>query len=590
MLSYFPQVYPGELLYSVLARYHRHTGSSSPKGTAEELFGRSTAIAAVDLQGSLGVLAERIPPGRGLTSEALAREHTLYPYYTSFEPPEMAAHVLRSLVQGSADGVHLKLGIAASTVSPPEHLRYCLSCRAEMLARSGELYWRREHQLPGVLVCPEHGCPLADSSVRLTMTNRHEFVAAHEGNCAAVAVVPSWAEDRHAVELLRWIAVASAALLCAPPRSGNLQEEYRRGAIERGFGKGNRIAQGKLAAAYAAMIGPIARILPEADGSDWLSEMTRKHRKAFHPLRHVLFRLFLEGQERRKPSPFGTGPWPCLNRLADHYGRRVVTRMQLHYDRGHAIARFTCICGHVYALADGARSKPRILEFGPLFDEGFRGLVAGGNGLRETARALCVDPGTIRLHATRLELKVPWKARKEGRAKRRFDRDAIRGRWLAAQAEQPGLSRKQLGAFLQAERSWLYRNDRDWLDLNSPPPSTASRWGKRLDWPTIDCHLAVELRDAAHRLIRETPPQRVSAAALERLLGRPGWIGKRTEKLPRTIEALGQVVETLEDFRLRRVFWAAAALEREGLPVQAWRIRRLAGLPAEVSMRVEEAL
>ncbi|MBJ7532838.1 hypothetical protein JDN40_01735 [Rhodomicrobium vannielii ATCC 17100] len=166
-------------------------------------------------------------------------------------------------------------------------------------------------------------------------------------------------KERHAVELLRRIAVGSAAFLCASSRLGNLQEEYRRAAIERGFGKGNRIAQGKLAAAYAAMIGPIARILPEADGSDWLSEMTRKHRKAFHPLRHVLFRLFLEGQERRKPSPFGTGPWPCLNRLADHYGRRVVTRMQILYDRGYAIARYTCHCGHVYALAEGARSKPR---------------------------------------------------------------------------------------------------------------------------------------------------------------------------------------------------------------------------------------
>lgn len=232
----------------------------------------------------------------------------------------------------------------------------------------------------------------------------------------------------------------------------------------------------------------------------------------------------------------------------------------------------------------------RELEFGPLFDEELRGLVARGTGLRKTALALCVDPGTIRLHATRLELKVPWKARKEGRAKRRFDRDAIRGRWLAAQAEQPGLSRKQLGAFLQAERSWLYRNDRDWLNLNSPLLRIASRSGKRLDWSAIDCRLATELCDAAHRLIRETPPRRITAAALERLLGRPGWIGKRTEKVPRTTKALKEVVETLDEFRLRRVDWAAEELERDGLPVQAWRVRRLAGLPAEVSMRVEEAL
>ena len=39
MLPYFPAPYPDELLYSLLARYHRHTCSVSPKGTLEDLFG-----------------------------------------------------------------------------------------------------------------------------------------------------------------------------------------------------------------------------------------------------------------------------------------------------------------------------------------------------------------------------------------------------------------------------------------------------------------------------------------------------------------------------------------------------------------------
>jgi hypothetical protein len=596
MLSYFPQFYPDELLYSALARYHRHVASASPKRTAEELFGRPTVIAAADLQGGLGALCERIPPLRGLTPEVLAREYTLYPYYTAFEPASLAEDVLRSLVHGTSEGVHLRLGIAASTVSPPAHLRYCLVCRAEMLKSCGELYWRRDHQLAGVLVCPEHGSPLADSIVRLDMANRHEFLAAHEANCSAAACVPSWASDPRAVELLRQIAISSAALLIAPRLSGNLAEEYRRAASERGFGKGGRIAQGRLAKAYAATMGPVTSLLLGADpncGSDWLAAMTRKHRKAFHPLRHILFRLFLEKQElQRRPSPFGKGPWPCLNPLAGHYGRRVINQTQVHHDRGRAIGRFACACGYVYALAEGEGSKPRILKLGALFEELLRRQAADGAGLRATARALGVDvdPHTVRLHAARLGLDVPWKAPKPRKANSACDQDAIRGRWLAAQVQQPNLPRKRLASLLAAEHAWLYRNDREWLDVNSPPRRGSSPSNKRPDWLAIDGSLAADLREAAYWLKGEKPPQRVTLAALERRLGRPGWIGKRKGKLQRTVAALKQAVETLDGFRLRRVSWAVSELERLGLPTQAWRARRLAGLPVKVSNSVEAAL
>jgi hypothetical protein len=113
---------------------------------------------------------------------------------------------------------------------------------------------------------------------------------------------------------------------------------------------------------------------------------------------------------------------------------------------------------------------------------------------------------------------------------------------------------------------------------------------KRADWQAIDGSLAAELRNAACRLKQEQPPQRVTLAALERRLGRPGWIGKRKGKLPQAVAALERAVETLDGFRLRRVFWAAAELERRGLPAQAWRVRRLAGLPVKVSKSVEAAL
>lgn len=62
MLPYFPASYPDELLYSVLARFHRHTCSVSPKRTMDDLFGNRDARATVDLPGHLGSLSRRLPP------------------------------------------------------------------------------------------------------------------------------------------------------------------------------------------------------------------------------------------------------------------------------------------------------------------------------------------------------------------------------------------------------------------------------------------------------------------------------------------------------------------------------------------------
>jgi transposase-like protein len=77
--------------------------------------------------------------------------------------------------------------------------------------------------------------------------------------------------------------------------------------------------------------------------------------------------------------------------------------------RGHGaksadkpIGRFVCSCGYVFSLAAAPGSKPRILDLGPLFRQRLRQLASEGIGLRATARALCVDPGTVRRHAERL--------------------------------------------------------------------------------------------------------------------------------------------------------------------------------------------
>ena len=544
MIPYFPAPYPDELLYSLLARYHRHTCSTSPKQTLEDLFGSRNVRATVDLQGHLGALSNHLPPARGLAPERLAAEFTLFPYYAAFQPPAVVACVLAALIDGHADGIHLRLGIATTTVSAPTGLRYCPLCHTESLTRWGERFWRRSHQLPGVFVCPDHGIPLAESSVVPGLGHQHAFIPADDQNCGYESASPAWANDQRCLAILQDIAVHSAALLNGRPEGVNpaeLTSRYRHFLIDRHLASASgRVDQRRLHDAFAIAFAPARSILPELTDTTWLASIVRKHRHAFHPLHHILFGLLLD---RCSPMPDCGSPTP----------RRLV-----------ATTEFTnCL----------------------------RDLVSRGRGLRATARALAVDPNTVRLHAARLGLDTPWRPLIRARAAAKDDPGpTIRERWLDLQRHEPQIGRKALARRLSAEHIWLYRHDRAWLDAHSPTCVSRTPPAVRVDWAAIDHDLAIALRESAEAIISLAPPVRVTLAELERRLGRPGWIEKRQTKLPEALAALASIVESVEAFQLRRIAWAKGVLERSEGSAPAWKVHRLARLPSRVSATVQQAL
>lgn len=544
MIPYFPAPYPDKLLYSLLARYHRHTCSPSPKQTLEDLFGCRTVRATVDLPGHLGALSRRLPPERGLTPERLAAGFTLLPYYSAFQPPAVAAAALAAMTGGRAGGLHLRLGIAATTVAAPDRLRFCPACHTEALGRWGERYWRRTHQLPGVLVCPEHDTPLVDSTVTPGLGHQHAFVAADEDTGREEHRLPSWATDESCRALLHAVARRSAALLTVPSGGAEyaaLTARYRAALTGRRLASaGGRTDQRRLHDAFRAALAPALAVLPSGMDLTWLAGIVRKHRHAFHPLHHILFSLFLDRTPAAAPIP---------------------------------------------------RPSPRRTVATAEFEARLRRLAGQGESLRGTAKALGVDPNTVRLHATRLGLDAPWKPRTGRRAVQRDDPGpAVRDRWLSLLRGEPGLTRKALARRLPAERAWLYRHDREWLNAHSPAPAGHPPPPARVDWGATDQDLAHSLRQAAALIREETPPVRVTGAELERRLGRAGWIGKRRAKLPATLAALRDLTETVAAFQARRIAWAREELERTEGAAPAWKIHRLAGLPARLPDAVRRTL
>lgn len=546
-LPYAPAPFDDELAFSLLARARTALVPPSRAAFSLRVFGVRAAVATADLPGRL----DRIGLALGLDGSSLARRHTLLPYYASSHPSAIGRSVEVDLRGDAPVGAHVRLGVAAFRVQPPRTLRFCASCRAEQLADQGDAGWLRAHQLPGSLVCPAHGEPLMSTSVGALRDGRHAFVtldAEVRGECGLEG-----ASDR-ALEVLAAIARAQAGLLRHAFDGPDLDlwaRHYRARLAAAGLMRSRHKADlGRLEDALRDKFGPALPFLPAAcsDLAGWATQMVRPHRKAMHPLLHVMMGLMLDGAGQ-VADPFGSGPWPCRNVLADHHGELRVTTLDRYRNRRDVVAVFTCVCGHSYTRclrADGTIEAPRLRDPGPALEPALRRLLVPGATLRGVARAVGMDPKTLIRHAAGLKVPTPWSTRPSGRPP---------------------------------------------ADVAAPPAIRATRSARppraRVDWTEMDRALVVRLRSAAAEILAIRPPRRVTLAAIERGLGRPGWLGKRLAKLPASVKALEEVTENVDAFRRRRVRSIHAEL---GPDAEPWMVMRRAGLTGRQLPAVREEM
>lgn len=130
----------------------------------------------------------------------------------------------------------------------------------------------------------------------------------------------------------------------------------------------------------------------------------------------------------------------------------------------------------------------------------------------------------------------------------------------------------------RAGYSWLYRHDRAWLVDNLQPLPPHRNQNSRVDWEVRDQEFSSNLL-AAHQLIllRKDKPYKITKSQLARAI--PGGFGllRNIAKLKMSSELLAGLVESEQDFQLRKLRWAI-----ENLPypkfLQHWLVIKLAGI------------
>ena len=165
MIAVFPEPYPDELLYSVLARYYIRTGYLAYSYAAEDIFANKAVRPDIDFLNQytddLLCRLEAIKP-----IESWIIENTMYSYYARFCPLERKIKAFEALTDMKGNYTNL-LPIPQSKKGTQRYLRYCPECVSEDRKNYGETYWHRSHQMMFVNCCSEHGCKLINSEVMI---------------------------------------------------------------------------------------------------------------------------------------------------------------------------------------------------------------------------------------------------------------------------------------------------------------------------------------------------------------------------------------------------------------------------------------
>lgn len=430
--AYFPEILPGEIVYSVLARLRRHTGS--PPAFADRFYGSKITAHTLNLPARIAALAAKIPDGRGFDAKRIVRDHTLFNYYARFSAPKAREAALHGML-GENGMAHKRLSLALSFPFPTA-VRFCPECLSTMMAEHGEYYWRREHQLPSVLVCPSHGCDLR-SSTAITASSGHtlnKLIAATKATCPADApsVLPlvSSAVRRK----LHEIATDCVAIL--EERDGfeatgqDVTHSYcallaRKGLAD-SIGRVQAEEYAKIVEPELIQLQPIWPFLFRNDGrcGRWLGRLScgsTSQDTTFVMLAFGIAQALPDVEPVKDTGTihFGLGPWLCRNPLADHFGEATICDPVFNTLYGHVTARFQCSCGYIYTQkhrSDGSKDKPRLYRFG----ETLRPILLHAMTSRWTptwtARLVGISTGTLIAEARRMGVATPWV---EGRLRKR---------------------------------------------------------------------------------------------------------------------------------------------------------------------------
>jgi hypothetical protein len=245
----------------------------------------------------------------------------------------------------------------------PQFARYCIECAKEDITLHGETYWHRLHQIPDINVCADHYCWLENTGLKLD--NRDGIGLMTAGQRINLSRQPKYlSQDGDYEKIQLFLARAAKYFLSVNPSCRlyleDMHERYKSRFFEMGLLniRGN-LYKGKLWSYIRSKVGPqVLQQLQEAlygFKQIWNTSIV-PDRSVAPPTVHFLSMYFLDVEPKYfmetciAITPFGTGPWPCLNPSCENFNKPVIQTFRLKNNGVNGYGVFTCECGFSYKL------------------------------------------------------------------------------------------------------------------------------------------------------------------------------------------------------------------------------------------------
>ncbi|WP_197546389.1 TnsD family Tn7-like transposition protein [Clostridium botulinum] len=575
-MHFFTDPYKDELIYSAIARYHFYLGNIDYKDTLEELFGKRSIVPSLEIGSNFDVLAKNL--GDKYTSEIIIKDHTIFPFYSPFLPKVRKEELIEEIKHKDGNGIYTKLGMVAGSICKKNGIYYCPCCAEKEINQYGEPYIHREHQLQGVYICPHDETKLKKYPVDKTNSSRIEFIRLDKKllDYSNITLL----DNKHYDKLYK-ISKDAYYLLQANLENVSkekLLEKYRNMLYEKGLiTLSKRVKQKELYEEFISFYGKEFLELMESsidndDEYNWLRVVTRNLKRTVHPIRHLLLINFLEDDIEKffkdinkELQVFGEGPWPCLNKIADHYKQNVVNDLKItaDYKTRVPVGTFTCKCGFVYSRKGPDKSVEdrfkigRIKEFGVVWEDKLKGYLEEEKyGLRELARLMQCDPKTIIKFDRLFEINYFKSKIKSAEKSKKVISDDVEEVYkesiLKIIKMNPMVSRTQIREMCKKEYIYLYRSDKNWLFNNLPKKTKSNNHILKVDWNKRDRKVLTLIKATYKELLDEKIPIRITKSSIGKASGLLSILEKNIDKLTMTEKYLSEITETVEEFQIRR--------------------------------------
>lgn len=576
MLGFFPTQYPEETLYSEAARYSDVLNVKALETVNKQLFCiRRLYWPAIGITSRISYLISNLPTGHKFTIEDLALNHSLVPYFRPFLPTQYLANLVEN-------------GDPIPGLSMPKNasLKYCPLCLKTDKELFGESYWHRVHQVPEVLVCPTHNVFLVDTHLPSIGFLSYITLEKYLKQCPAIDhIVLDGCNIMHAH--LRNIAQDSYWLLLNQPKSKDLPSLRREIKLlfensawineMSGTTQRKKFKEAFVNYYSSDFLEKINCSLAKGK-LDWFNSLIRDsvRQPPINPLRCLLFfrffgqsaKSFFTSERTSLPTkrPFGSGPWPCLNRVSSHYMDSTIQIVNYNESRRDAPGTFECpLCGYTYRYRASSPNKISVVKYGPVWE---KSLFDMADDPSITNNDICekfsFSISGIRPHIRKLKMKKeanplikPCGTSPRFLKSKETKTQKYRELWKKARNDYPNLSVTQLSKKFRGIFEWLWRYDQEWLNEHKPSSFLMS------DWNVKDKKYLQSAKNAVSSLLSYHNPIRLSMSTIYGKMGLDYYLDLK--KLPYTREYLESVVEAPEDFVIRRLKWATQQFVNEGV-------------------------